>query len=346
MRTLAKLELGGAQLSLLRVSRELAARGHETRLLVGYTTDAGVALARAHGIEPELMGAREDLQYRCDPAFADWLEPRLSGADVVHGHMLGAWWATGRVIGDGVPFAATEHNRLVWPDEPQWDAMAEVAPRVGRFYGHGPAARAGARRVGVPAARIAPGVSPIEGFGAAERPGLPSPRIVFSGRLAPDKGPDVLVEAVVLMASPPPVLVLGAGDLEAPLRARIGEAGLDGVVRLCGWVDDPAPWVAGAAVQVVPSREEGTSQAAALAMGLGVPVVASAVDGLPETLADGRGVLVAPEDPTALARALEDVLAGRRLPDLATARAWALELTPERVAARYERDYLALMGAA
>jgi glycosyltransferase involved in cell wall biosynthesis len=77
-----------------------------------------------------------------------------------------------------------------------------------------------------------------------------------------------------------------------------------------------------------------------------VPVVASAVDGLPETLADGRGVLVAPEDPTALARALEDVLAGRRLPDLATARAWALELTPERVAARYERDYLALMGAA
>ena len=346
VRSLAKLEPGGAQLSLLRVSREMAARGHTTRLLVGYATEAGVALARAHGIEPELMGAGDDLQYRCDPAFAEWLGPRLGGADVVHGHMLGAWWATGRVIGDGVPFAASEHNRLVWPAEPQWDAMAEVAPRIERFYGHGPGAREGARRGGVPAARIVPGVSPIEGLGAAQRPGLPSPRIVFTGRLAPDKGADVLVEAVALMASPPPVLVLGAGHLEAELRARIAEAGLEDVVHLCGWVEDPAPYVAGATVQVVPSREEGTSQAAALAMGLGVPVVASAVDGLPETLADGRGVLVAPEDPAALARALEDVLAGRRLPDLAAARAWALELTPQRVAARYERDYLGLMGAA
>jgi glycosyltransferase involved in cell wall biosynthesis len=342
VRTLAKLEPGGAQLSLLRVSRALAARGHETRLLVGFATEPGVALARAHGIEPDLMDSPVDLQYRCDDAFAAWIAPRLDGADVVHAHMLGAWWATGRVIAHDVPFAASEHNRLVWPDEPQWGPMAEVAPRIERFYGHGPGARADGRRAGVDPERIVPGVSPVEGLGARERPGLPSPRIVFTGRLAHDKGPDVLVEAIALMGAPPPVVVCGAGPLEDALRARIAATRLGDVVRLEGWVEDPAGWVAGAAVQACPSREEGTSQAAALAMGLGVPVVAAAVDGLPQTVGEGRGLLVPPEDPAALAAALEDVLAGRRMPDLAAARAWALRLTPECVAGVYERDYLAL----
>jgi hypothetical protein len=43
----SKLELGGAQLSLLRVSRALAARGHRTRLFAGAATPSGVELARS-----------------------------------------------------------------------------------------------------------------------------------------------------------------------------------------------------------------------------------------------------------------------------------------------------------
>ena len=344
-RVIAKLEPGGAQLSLLRVARALAARGHRTRLLVGFATDAGVALARAHGVEPELMGAEEDLQWRCDPAFAAWLEPRLAGADVVHAHMLGAWWAAGHAVARGVPLAASEHNDLAWPGEPQWAAMAEVAGRVDRFYAHSPGARAGVLRVGVREERVVRGVSPVEGFGAAERPGLPSPRIVFTGRLSPDKGPDVLVEAVAQMIAPPPLLVLGAGVLEPALRARIAAAGLGDVVRLCGWVADPAPWVAGASLQACPSRDEAFSQAAVLAMGLGVPVVGTRVDGFPETLAGGRGLIVEPDDPRALAAALEDVLFGRRTTDLVGARAWARRFGIERVASLYERDYLQLCEA-
>jgi len=45
----SKLELGGAQLSLLRVSRALAARGHRTRLFAGAATPSGVELARSFG---------------------------------------------------------------------------------------------------------------------------------------------------------------------------------------------------------------------------------------------------------------------------------------------------------
>jgi len=78
-------------------------------------TDAGVALARAHGIEPELMGGSEDLQRRCDPAFAAWLQPRLAGADVVHAHMFGAWWAAGHAVAPRVALVASEHNALAWP---------------------------------------------------------------------------------------------------------------------------------------------------------------------------------------------------------------------------------------
>jgi glycosyltransferase involved in cell wall biosynthesis len=344
-RVIAKLEPGGAQLSLLRVARALAARGHRTRLLVGFATDAGVALARVHGVEPELMGAEEDLQWRCDPAFAAWLEPRVAGADVVHAHMLGAWWAAGHAVARGVPLAASEHNDFAWPGEPQWAAMEEVAGRVDRFYAHSPGARAGVLRVGVREERVVRGVSPVEGLGAAERPGLPSPRIVFTGRLSPDKGPDVLVEAVARMTAPPPVLVLGSGALEPALRARIAAAGLGDVVRLCGWVAEPAPWVAGASVQACPSRDEAFSQAAVLAMGLGVPVVGTRVDGFPETLADGRGLIVEPDDPKALAAALEDVLCGRHSPDLVGARAWAQQFGIERVASLYERDYLELCEA-
>ena len=219
------------------------------------------------------MGGSEDLQWRCDPAFAAWLEPRLAGADVVHAHMFGAWWAAGHAVARGVAFAASEHNALAWPGEAQWAAMAEVADRVDRFYAHSSGAWADVVRTGVREERVVRGVSPVVGFGAVQRHGLPSPRIVFTGRLASDKGPDVLVDAIALMAAPPPVLILGAGVLEPALRAQIAEAGLEGIVRLCGWIADPAPLVAGASVQACPSRDEAFSQAAVLAMGLGVPVV-------------------------------------------------------------------------
>jgi glycosyltransferase involved in cell wall biosynthesis len=344
-RVIAKLEPGGAQLSVLRISRALAERGHRTRLLAGYATEAGVELARAHGVEPVLMGAEHDLQWIADPAFAAWLGPRLLGADVVHAHMFGGWWAAAQAVRPGVPLVGSEHNDLAWPGEPQCDAMAEAVDRVDLFYSHSPGARRAVLRAGMREERVVHGVSPLAGMDAVERPGLPSPRIVYTGRLSPDKGPDVLVEAIGQMSDPPPVLVLGSGALEPALRARIAELGLGQTVRLLGWVAEPGPWVAGASVQACPSRDEAFSQSAVLAMALGVPVVGTRVDGFPETLADRRGVMVEPEDAAALAAALDDVLTGRRTTDVAGARAWARQFTVERVTVRYERDYVQVARA-
>lgn len=339
-RVLAKLEPGGAQLSLLRVARALAARGHATRLLVGFATQEGIALARAHGIEPEVMPGGRDAQWRCDPAFADWLRPRLLDADLVHAHMFGAWWAAARAMPAGTPLFASEHNDYAWPEAPRWAEMADAVGRVDRFYAHSPGARAGVLEAGMREDRIVVGVSPVDGLDAVARPGLPRPRIVYTGRLAEDKGPDVLVEAIGLMAAPPPVLMLGAGVLEPRLRARIDALALGDVVALLGWREDPGTFVAGATVQVCPSRDEAFSQAAVLAMGLGVPVVGTRVDGFPVTLAQGRGLIVEAGDPAALATALQDLLDGRRATDVAGARAWAQQYALGRVTSRYEDDYL------
>jgi glycosyltransferase involved in cell wall biosynthesis len=338
-RVLAKLEPGGAQLSLLRVARALAVRGHRTRLLVGFATDAGVELARAHGLEPEVMPGGRNVQWRAEPAFADWLEPRLLDADLVHAHMFGAWWAASRAMPDGTPLFASEHNDYAWPAEPQWAPMADAVDRVDRFYAHSPGARAGVLSAGMAEDRIVLGVSPVAGLQAAPRLGLSRPRIVYTGRLTVDKGPDVLVEALALMAAPPTVLMLGAGVLEPALRARIDELGLHDTVKLCGWQADPAPWVAGATIQVCPSRDEAFSQAAVLAMGLGVPVIGTRVDGFPATLAQNRGVIVEAGDPAALATAMQELLDGRRHTDLAGARAWAQQFGLERIVGRYEADY-------
>ena len=186
-RVVSKLELGGAQLSLLRVSHALAARGHRTRLLAGAATPGGTDLARRFGFEAEVMGSEADLQWHCDPLFAAWLAPRLAGADVVHAHMLGSWWAAASAVPGDVPLLASEHNSYDFA-EPPWSAMAEVAGRIDRFYAHGPGARAGAVRVGVPVERIHRGISPVAGMDARRASGAADAADRLQRPLQPGQG--------------------------------------------------------------------------------------------------------------------------------------------------------------
>jgi hypothetical protein len=74
-------------------------------------------------------------------------------------------------------------------------------------------------------------------------------------------------------------------------------------------------------------------------LGLGVPVVGTAVEGLPETLGEGRGVLVQPEKPEELAHAIDELLRGRGVPDPALGRRYAEQFTNERIAPYYADVY-------
>jgi glycosyltransferase involved in cell wall biosynthesis len=200
------------------------------------------------------------------------------------------------------------------------------------------------RALGLPPERLDAGASIVEGIGSRPRPGLPVPRVVFSGRLARDKGPDLLVEALARMAAPPPAYFVGSGALEPVLRERAAALELAEQVHFAGWQRRPGPWIAGASAFVAPSREEAWSQSAVVAMGLGVPVVAYGVEGLPDVLGARRGVLVPPGDTEALAHAVEDVLAGRRRPDVAAARRFAAGFTLAHVAPRYAAAYADLVA--
>ena len=240
----------------------------------------------------ELPGPRS-LQWTPEPAFADWLGPRLAPADVVHAHMVGAWWAAARAVPPGVPLVASEHNQMTWPDH-DYTAQARVAARrVDLLFTHGPAVTAWAAGLGL-GGRLREGRSSVEGLSARPFPGLAWPRITFTGRFRDDKAPDVLVEALALLDAPPTAYLVGDGPMRQTLTRLIRARGLDGVVCLAGWSYTPARYVSGASVHVVPSREESWSQSAVVALGLGVPVIGTAIDGLARTLGDGRGVLVPP----------------------------------------------------
>jgi glycosyltransferase involved in cell wall biosynthesis len=73
-------------------------------------------------------------------------------------------------------------------------------------------------------------------------------------------------------------------------------------------VTDVTAHLAAADVLVAPSRNEGMGRVLVEALALGVPVVGTAVGGIPDVIVDGEcGVLVPPEDPPALAEALADL---------------------------------------
>ena len=349
IRILGTLEPGGAQLSALWLSVALRRHGVATTLLAGDATPAGLELAARYGLAADACRVSavlppESLQWTPAPGFAGWLEPRIARARLVHAHMVGAWWAAARAVPPRVPLVASEHNQMSWPRGDYTPQAREAARRVDMFFAHGPAARAWAAGIGLDDGRLRDGRSSVEGQSAAPWPGLPWPRLTFAGRLRGDKAPDVLVEALALLHPPPAAYLVGDGPLRGALTRLIRARGLEAVVHLPGWSYEPARYIAGASVHVVPSREESWSQSAVLGLGLGVPVVGTAVDGLARTLGEGRGVLVPPEDPHALADALSRVLGGEH-PDPAPGRAYARQFTPSAAAAVYADAYHQLLAS-
>jgi glycosyltransferase involved in cell wall biosynthesis len=172
------------------------------------------------------------------------------------------------------------------------------------------------------------------------RPGwLEAPRAVFVGRLAPEKGLDLLIDAWPEVRARHPrarLTLIGEGPERPTLAARVARLGLTDAVELPGASADPAAPLRAADLFVLPSREEGMSIALLEAMALGIPLVASAIPGNRRLVVDDRhGKLAPPGDPSALARAILDQWAGY---DRAIAMARAAR---QRVARDYSIDAVA-----
>jgi glycosyltransferase involved in cell wall biosynthesis len=132
------------------------------------------------------------------------------------------------------------------------------------------------------------------------------------GRLDGQKAHWVLVEAMARLKNRVPArcVIIGDGPRRAALEALIRRHHLEGKVMLLGERDDVTAWLSSLDAFVLPSLWEGLPNALLEAMALGLPVVASAVDGVPEVVADGAtGLLVPPRDPLALAKKLAELCA-------------------------------------
>jgi colanic acid/amylovoran biosynthesis glycosyltransferase len=136
-------------------------------------------------------------------------------------------------------------------------------------------------------------------------------RVLFVGRLVPEKGPDILVEAASLLARRGVALdlvIVGDGRLSELLRTEVEDKGLGDTVRLLGAVgqDDLPDWYRWADVFCLPSFAEGVPVVLMEAMSSELPVVTTPVAGIPELVDTTTGRLVPPGDATAVAEAIEE----------------------------------------
>ncbi len=141
-----------------------------------------------------------------------------------------------------------------------------------------------------------------------------APRLVCLGRIVHDKGIDVALAAFAELAPRFPnarLVIAGDGPARPDLETQAQALGVADTVEFPGWVAPARVFelMNSATLVVMPSRRETFGLVALEAALMARPVVASRVDGLPEVVADGQtGLLVDKEDPTALARAIAQLL--------------------------------------
>jgi glycosyltransferase involved in cell wall biosynthesis len=254
------------------------------------------------------------------------LRPVLAGAGLVHAHGIRAAALAGAALGragrdghgGGVPLVTTWHNallgsalrRAVWAPLERRVARratvtlcvsADLAERVRALGGRDVrVAPVGARRPGP----VRPRAEVRTSLGAGDRP-----LVVAAGRLAEQKGYDLLLDAAERweVRTPRPLTVVaGDGPLRGVLTADAERRGLD--VTFVGGRGDVPDLFAAADVVVLPSRWEGSPLSAHEALFSGTPLVATAVGGLPELLAGGAAALTPPGDARAFAAAVVRLL--------------------------------------
>jgi glycosyltransferase involved in cell wall biosynthesis len=139
-----------------------------------------------------------------------------------------------------------------------------------------------------------------------------TPLVGIVGRMVPVKDHRTFVKAAALLHARRPdvrFVLVGGGELEGAIRAEVDAAGLTAHSHFLGWRRDLARIYADLDLVVLSSLNEGTPVSLIEAMAAGTPVVATAVGGVPDVLrGGGRGALCPPQDPSALAAAMEGAL--------------------------------------
>ena len=143
-------------------------------------------------------------------------------------------------------------------------------------------------------------------------------RMIFVGRLSPEKGISGLLQAMCSMKTDvcPKLAILGDGPLRADLEKERDALGLADRVEFLGRLTEAETLaeIAASDLLVLPSFMEGLPIVLIEALALGIPVIASRVAGIPELVEDGRtGLLFSASDWSELAAALDRLIGDRKL---------------------------------
>lgn len=343
--------LSGVTVSTEALARGLGAAGHEVLLVVPEPAGgAAPGTAGAEGPEPRIAwlpsfqlpgpapagyrvpwplpsGAlqeaadfRPDLVHAQSPFVSGLMARRLarrSGAPLVfthhtrfgdYRHYLGPVAAPGAAL-------VSEYLRRYWLGcaavvAPGSELAAEIRDRLGAR--RRPLVRAIPTGIEVAALQ---GLDPVD-----PRPGAgwPADALVVGalGRLAPEKGVDLLVEAFAEVAATEPaarLLLVGGGPSEASLRARIGRPDLAGRVHLTGMRPrlEALALIKGVNLLASASRTETQGLVLAEALSLGIPIVALDGPGVGDSVRNEvDGLIVGAEPAGEAPRALADALRG------------------------------------
>jgi len=306
--------ISGSEAHLLQLLPALRESGWEVEFLMLHEDEPGAwqfaRELRARGVPLDDVRLRADVDpiaYAEVAALLARRRPRILHTHLVHadvyGQIAGAMART--------PLRLSTKHGFNWF-------------REGRFFGLADRAVASLAHVHIAISQgLARYLAELEGFdeagfeivhyGIAGRDGVTpyggaEPRVLCVGRLIPVKGHLVLLRALAQARTRVPDLVLdiaGSGPLEPALRAYARELGLGDAIRFLGFVSPVQTAIEQSAVIVVPSLGEGFGMVALEAMERGRPVIASAVGGLPEIVADREtGLVVTPGDAEELAEAM------------------------------------------
>jgi glycosyltransferase involved in cell wall biosynthesis len=316
----ASLEHADVELVPLEVSR----RGYlrERSLIRKLIRSRGVSVVHTHGYRSDIVGGHAGR------------ESSVPIVTTVHGFTGGGW--KNRAYERLQRFVFRRFDAVVAVSRLQAEELRETGVPAGVVHV-------------VPNA-LAAHPAPLTRAEARRALGLPIDGLIagWVGRVSREKGIDVFIDALALITDRVVQgAIMGDGPERAVQSARAESIASSRFLWL-GAVPDAAKYFAAFDVFVLSSRTEGLPMVMLEAMAAGVPIVATGVGGIPDLVSPAEGILVAPDDPKALAAAIRATLDDRTA---SAERARAAQLRQRSEfgvgpwSARYEAIYRDLIAA-
>lgn len=343
LQVIESLTRGGAERLVVELAREYARLGHESRVVCLSSPGPWAERLAAEGLYAGCLGKRRGF----DPSIIGKVNGLIDelASDVVNTHLFTSnlWTRLAALRRRDWGLVVTLHNVDTWRRLHHRALDCALVRVADHYVAVGEEVERYWRGHGVPGARMTLIRNAVDWNGRkCPRPLANGAALIRAcGRLEPQKGFDVLVEAAGVLAGGRRgfvVEILGGGPEKERLQRLIETRGLRDRVKLVG-ERDGREFIAAADILVLPSRREGLPLVLLEALHAARPVVASRLPSLVAVVADGReALLVEPDSPMALARAIERLMADPVAARAMAAQGRALagrEFSIERAASSY-----------